>query len=360
MEDYMKKICILSAVNLKHMSLISAYTKIFKLRGIDFDIIYMDKYDVEEKIECKNIYRYINKINPSSLRIKKLFQYLSFVPYAIRIINKNKYDFIIVWNDVAIIMFSIYLALFQKKKYCLNIRDYAHQEYRLIYYLFKLVVENSVFTTISSNGFKTFLPKFNYIMLHSLNENVLNKCIVREKLAPLNRKIRITFIGNVRFFEINKRLLDIFANDERFELHYYGTNSEVLEQYAAENNINNAIFGGAFSVNDTYKFIDRTDIINNLYGSGNPSVDYALSIKLYYGIFCNIPILVEKNTYMETISKELSMGYVVDSLSDDLNDRVYEWYRKINFDKLRESCNNYLVTIKKENALFDKEVNKNV
>ena len=41
----MKKICILSAVNIKHMSLISIYTKYFKENGMDYDVIYMDKYN---------------------------------------------------------------------------------------------------------------------------------------------------------------------------------------------------------------------------------------------------------------------------------------------------------------------------
>jgi hypothetical protein len=35
-----KKVCILSAVNIRHMSLISIYTDIFKEYGVDFDIIY--------------------------------------------------------------------------------------------------------------------------------------------------------------------------------------------------------------------------------------------------------------------------------------------------------------------------------
>ena len=54
----MKKICILSAVNIKHMSLISIYTKYFKENGMDYDVIYMDKYNEEENIDAKNIYRF--------------------------------------------------------------------------------------------------------------------------------------------------------------------------------------------------------------------------------------------------------------------------------------------------------------
>lgn len=42
------KVCILSAVNIKHMSLITLYTEVLKQQGIEYDIIYMDKYGEDE------------------------------------------------------------------------------------------------------------------------------------------------------------------------------------------------------------------------------------------------------------------------------------------------------------------------
>lgn len=109
-----KKICILSAVNIKHMSMISIYTELMKKNNIGYDIIYMDKYE-EEKFECDHKYRYINGINANWPRIIKKIKYMMFLPYAARILNRNKYDFIIVWNDVAIFMFASYLSRKYKK-----------------------------------------------------------------------------------------------------------------------------------------------------------------------------------------------------------------------------------------------------
>ena len=109
-----KKICILSAVNIKHMSMISIYTELMKKNNIGHDIIYMDKYE-KEKFECDHKYRYINGINANWPRIIKKIKYMMFLPYAARILNRNKYDFIIVWNDVAIFMFASYLSRKYKK-----------------------------------------------------------------------------------------------------------------------------------------------------------------------------------------------------------------------------------------------------
>lgn len=348
----MKKICILSAVNIKHMSLISIYTEWMKEQGMDFDIVYMDKYGEEEFFPAKKKYVFKNVINSNFPKLIRGLYYYKFIGFAKKILKKNQYDFIIVWNDVAIFLFANYLAKHWENMYCLNIRDYCHQKNNLIYKLFEKVIKNSAFTTLSSPGFKSFLPEHDYLQLNSLNMSILDKCTPRTRLRNKNEKIRITFVGNVRFYAINKRLMDIFRNDPRFELHYYGTHAEVLKEYAKQNGIKNTVFGGSFPVEDTYKYIDKIDIINNLYGNGNMSVDYALSIKLYYGIYSRLPILVEPNTYMEEITTQIGIGYVVQDLADDLNDKLYEWYQNIDFRLMDNNCISSLEEIVHQNKLI--------
>ncbi len=349
----MKKVCILSAVNIKHMSLISLYTEKLKSWGIDFDIIYMDKYGEDEFFPAKHKYVYTNIVNPKLPKYIRGLKYFKFISFAKRILEENEYDFIIVWNDVAIFLLGTYLAKHWKGKYCLNIRDYCHQKFKPIYNIFKKAIENSAFTTLSSPGYEKFLPQYDYIHMNSLNEEVLKKCTVRQGLRDPKEKIRLTFVGNVRFLEINRRLLQIFKNDDRFELHFYGTHAEILEEFAKENEIKNAVFGGSFPVEDTYKYIDKIDIVNNLYGHGNLSVDFALSIKLYYAVYCKVPILVEPGTYMEQITKQYGIGFVVDELTDDLNDRLYSWYRNLDFDMIKIKTDIALKDILANNKKFE-------
>ena len=134
-------------------------------------------------------------------------RYMRFRKYAIRILEENKYDFIIVWNDVAIIMFADYLALKWKGRYCLNVRDYCHQKIKPVYWMFKWVISNAAFTTVSSLGYQVFLPKSNYIQVHSLNMPVLRKITPRTSFRSKEEPIRIGFVGYVRFYEINIKLL---------------------------------------------------------------------------------------------------------------------------------------------------------
>ena len=349
----MSKICILSAVNIKHMAMISLYTERLLRDGIDFDIVYMDKYGEEEDFPATNKYVFKNIIDHEQPRWKKAIRYMRFRSYAINVLNKNQYDFIIVWNDVAIIMFADYLARKWRGKYALNIRDYCHQRFRPIYWMFSWVIRNSSFTTVSSLGFCEFLPPSDYIQVHSLNMPVLRKLSPRDSFRAVDQPIRIGFVGYVRFIEINSRLLDIFKNDPRFELHYYGAHSEYLQEYAIDNGIHNACFHGAFPVQDTNVYMDKIDVVNNLYGNQSLALDYALSIKLYNGVWCRLPILVCPGTYMEKIADEYKIGYTVHSYDDDLKDRVYEWYRNLDFDIFNDNCERFIATVEKENQAFE-------
>lgn len=354
------KICILSVANIKHMTLISLYTDRLKEDNISFDIIYNDRYGEIENFDADNIYRFENKINRYTSKFMKILKYLRFVKYAISIINKKQYDFIIVWNELTAFMFSFYLIKKFNGKYCLNIRDYLYQDYPIIKYIFKKTIYSSAFTTISSDGFISFLPDYDYIHVHSLNRKLLSTLMPRNSLQEKNERIRISFIGNVRFFDINKKLLNVFKNDSRFEICYFGTNAEVLESYCEENLIKNVSFHSSFPVEETNKFIQRTDIINNIYGNNKNSLDYALSIRLYYSIYYQIPILVSSKTYMAEIVNKYKIGYVVDIIDDDLPNRIYNWYYSIDFDEFATNCKKALEEIELSNLKFEDAYRKHI
>ena len=335
------------------MAMISLYTERLLRDGIDFDIVYMDKYGEEEEFPAKNKYVFTNIIDHEQPKWLKALRYMRFRKYAVKVLEENNYDFIIVWNDVAIFMFSDYLARKWKGKYMLNIRDYCRQDKVPEAWLFRWVIKNAAFNTTSSLGYKVFLPEADYIQVHSLNMPVLRKLTPRTGFRQPTEPIRIGFVGYVRFYEINTKLLDIFKNDSRFELHYYGSHSEFLQEYAEKNGIKNTCFHGAFPVQDTHFFLERIDIVNNLYGNKTIELDYALSIKLYNGVWCRLPILVCPGTYMETVTSKYGIGYSVQSYDNQLPDRLYEWYRRMDFQSFNSGCERFIETVNKENERFE-------
>lgn len=192
-----------------------------------------------------------------------------------------------------------------------------------------------------------------YIPIHSLNLSVLEGMKRHTSMRQEGEPVRIGFIGNVRFFDRNKKLLDVFANDVRFELHYYGTNAEVLEKYAEENGIQNTVFHGSFPVDDTKKFLENIDIMNNLYGNETINLQKAISIKFFHALYARIPVLVDENTYVGELAQEMGIGFEVHTIDENMKESLYKWYSCLDFDTIDSSCKSFLEKTSEENRIFE-------
>ncbi|PNZ75064.1 capsular biosynthesis protein, partial [Macrococcoides caseolyticum] len=52
------KIAIISSANIMHMTLINHYLKLINLENHELDIIYTDKYNMDEEIKVSNKFKY--------------------------------------------------------------------------------------------------------------------------------------------------------------------------------------------------------------------------------------------------------------------------------------------------------------
>ncbi len=347
------KIAILGAVNVRHMTLISHYINNIDLNKHQVDLIYVDKYNINESIDDVNMYKFSLKINPGWSYLKKAIKYYKFKPFAEKIIKRNNYDLIIVWGSYTAHLFKNFLLKEYRGKYILNIRDYFYENHKYVYLRIKKLIDRSLFTTISSDGFKTFLPASEKLyLIHSMNSDVINdskKNLEFTKSLP----IKISFIGNNRFYEVHKKFMTLLKNDERFQLQYFGTGSNILKKFAEQQGINNVKFREGFHISETKDFLDQTDIINNIYGNNNIALDTALSIRLYYSIYLNKPILTSPNTYTSKKAHELGLGFDVDfSDSVHLDEALFNWYNKLNFPQIANRTEKEEVQINKNNELF--------
>jgi hypothetical protein len=183
---------------------------------------------------------------------------------------------------------------------------------------------------------------------------------VHQNLRTKQEKIRIGFIGYVRYFERNQKLLDCFANDPRYEVHYYGKCANVLKDYAEGKGIHNGVFHDSFPVSETGLYLENIDVMNNLYGNNTLNVRKAISIKLFHSLYAKIPILVNENTYIGELANELGVGYYVNEFSDTFKDELYEWYHSLDFKTLKENCDKYLAFAEAENKVFETLVQERI
>ncbi|MGI8315819.1 capsular biosynthesis protein [Halobacillus mangrovi] len=335
------------------MTMLSVYTDFLDKNNIEYDVIHIDKYGENESNNATNVYSYPIKVNRNWSKARKVKEYYGFKKFAKKIINKKQYDFIIVWNSFTAFMFADYLSLKFKGKYSINIRDYNKENLLPIYLIMKAVIKFSAFTTISSEGFKNFLPPYKYVNVYSYNQSMLEQTNPRTQLRKVNQPLRISFIGYVRFFDNDKKVIDELGNDNRFIVQYFGEGAERLKEYAQDKGYSNVICKGRFDTKETSKLLEKTDIINNLYGTGTPGLRTALSIKLYYAIYLRIPILVYKGTYMDEISKNYNINITIeDQYFQSMGDEIYNTYHNIQFNKLDQGCKDYIEVIKENQSHF--------
>lgn len=349
------KVAIISVVNFKHMTASSIYIDYFKKNNISVDLIYIDKYNVKEDIPYVNSHRFVNKGKGLFWKISSAFK---FRKYAKNIIKENEYDYIIFWNTQTTFLMGMFLSKKYKNKIIINIRDYFHEKIRLIRMIEKKIFKIAALVTVSSEGFIKFLPKGQYTIMHSYNKEIIESAKPKRG-KKVDDKINVTFIGKVRFFEQDKNVLQSFKNDSRFKLQYFGTNAKILEKYSKKEGILNSSFLDSFPVKTTSRLLNKTDIINNLYGFDDMSLDYAISIRTYYAGFLHIPILVYQDTYMDEFLSDYSFAIVIPRNSIDLPEYVYIKYNELLKSKeFHESCNSFQKKIIGENNLFYKELDK--
>lgn len=348
-----KKICFISLGNLYLCPYISKYISLIEC---DYDVIYWDRHGVGEDIEAKQTYSFTYRMDENASKVNKVTGYLKFRKYALNIINSNSYDgIILLQTSVGILLHSI-LKKRYKKKYIVDIRDYTMENNPIFFAIEKSLIKNSIFTVISSKGYKSFLPSHDYIMVHNdtyIDESIVNK--FKNKDCKKDKLI-ISYIGLIRFHEQNKKVIMKFKNDGRFVLRFIGKDALSLKEFCEKNNVNNVELIDMFPPEKTLDYYYETDIINNLYGNSTPLLDYALSNKLYYAAKLKIPILVCPNTYMESVSMKYGFGLVFD-LNDTLAlDRLYKNYIDINWELFNKNCDSFTRKVNEDNKLFENTI----
>lgn len=359
--EILKKVCILSIVDLSRMTLLTLYTEYMDKNNIEYDLIYVNKFNDSTSINATNIFRFDAKIKQDWSISRKVAHYWKMRKFATKIFDRSSYDFIIVWNEVTSFLFADILKKKYAGHYCINIRDYFYNNIFFVKMRLIDAISNSSFTTISSDAFRKYLPKFDYTMVHSLNRKLLNDLQPRAKIRNKTEPIRILYIGQIGWFENLYKFIDEMANDTRYEIIFAGTGSEVVSDYIKDKEITNIKIYGRFEPDETSFYLKQADVLYNLYGCGFRHVDTALSIKFYYAVYLKLPILAFENTYMQEMSCKYGIGFSVkENGISGLADDFFEWYHSINQKEIVNKCDSFLEEIEKSHENLIRQFEKNL
>lgn len=347
------KVLILLADNVYLTPYLKFYTSLLDECNIKYDIIFWDKND-NEKTTKDNYFRFHYK---ASNKFKKIFGYIKYKKYIKKIEKKEKYDIVITLHTI--VAFLIYKTLLKKykKKYIYDVRDYSYENILIYKYIQKKIVKNSMINIISSNGYKTFLPKgYDYYVTHNIPVGDYSNY---KQMQNSNKDtIEISYIGLIRFMEQNKKIISFFKNDKRFHINFIGTNATELKKFCDDNSIKNITLIDTFEPELTMDFYKTTDIIMNLYGNKSRLLDYAISNKLYYSAILYKPILVCKDTYMEKTTQKYKIGFTLNLNSETEKDELYKYIKELNREEYIKNCDKFMEHVYKEQQILNKKLIK--
>lgn len=342
------------------MQYLYKYTNVLDERGIDYDVIYWNREGLIEKngfngnsIEFKDE---IDSYQPIRKKIKSFIKYSYFIR---KKLDEKKYDRIIVLTtQTACSIFDILLFKY-KGKYIFDYRDVTKELSTPIFKnCVRLLISNSKYTMMSSPGFINLLgvkKRKNVQIAHNTQGLTLSD----KAKTSVNKtgKITISFWGTIRQMEFNKKVCDLFGNDDRFIVYFHGKGlDKELKAFCDKRHYSNVIFTGRYNTDKITDFVDNTDILHCLY-ENDKIQKLAMPVKAYDAIKYRIPLLVSRDSEVERFyfGKKCALSLNIDD-GDKVKKEIYSWYRGLSFEELSNEFDMLNKKIEKDDKEFKRKL----
>lgn len=341
--------------NVKRVPYIAQYVKCLGDR--DFDLLYWDRDCTDDRVGQKNSFPYRHKVRHGeptlAQKAEKLSGYIGFKHHACKILKKNDYKRVVCLTGNAAVLVSSVLRAKYDGRFIIDIRDYWHEDNKKYYDTEQRLIEASPCPVISSPAYKEFLGEHDFRIMH--NSQILSN--EERKIAEHghNRPFRIVCVGAAKNLDYDKRVIDCFANDERFMLAFRGRGYDQLGGYIEERGIANVEATGEFDFSQTLRQYADADMVLSMYGNGSPYWDYALANKLYFAAQLGLPILVCEKTAMADMAEGYGLGVAFDPADKAAKDRIATLFDEDQVTNRREGCREFLKRVEADNrrALSD-------
>lgn len=342
---------IIFLLNLEYAPFIKKYTAELEAKGEKFEVIFWERLESDFSTPWKTIL-YKKRGNLGDNKIIKLITFMGFRRFLLKKLKQKKYEKLIVLTTLTGMLIGDYLVKNYKGKFIFDIRDYTFEKNFIFKLLEKVVIKASCFTAISSEAFKEFLPKDNkYVLSHNIildEVSVGNEFMTNKNIEEIN----LTFIGAVRHYDIDKKVVDTFGNDVRYKVffHGYGVSYNDLNNYCKKQ-YNNVFFTGKYDRKDKTKLLQNTTVINSYYSSDNYANKYALPNKYYDALIYHIPLWANPDVYVGKRAIECGVGINV-KLNNEAPNNMYSILKSIDWEEFYKRCSLELKRILDEDKDF--------
>ena len=351
------KVLIVGFFTKTYMPYISNYEDQLKQKNISYDVVCFDRDCTKKPEHIDNVYTFSHKTTAN--RFAKLIPVLRYGNYVKKIINKNNYDKIIVLTTMpGVLIYKLLVSKFQKK-YIFDYRDYTYEKYSFFRKIVNRLIDNSYATFISSPGYKKYFNNQSNIYI---SHNISNVSDEYKKISDLKNKDKITigFLGYVRYFDVNTKLINDFKDNKKYSLLYVGTpfSDCDLDTYCKVNNIKNVTLIGKYDNSEKARLYKNIDIINSIYSLSSEEVQPAIPNRLYDAALFKKPIIVNKGTYLSEIVEKYKLGLIVDPFNENIKSSVENYLKNFDGKDFSKNCNKFLSEINSDRELMKKIINE--
>lgn len=348
-------ITIVFCGDLMYCPYIKRYTERLDLHNIEYEVLFWNRAGLQ--MQLPENYKFFDLQSDTGRNpLNKLTDFRKFRYWLKKCIKNDNPDKLIILSTMSGMVIADLLKSY-KSKYIFDIRDYSYEHIRLFRKIESEIIKNSSFTSISSEGFKEFLPDEEYVIAHNFNRNdMIDQMPFKRKPFPIN----LVWNGMVRYFEFQKKYIDALANDSRFFMTYHGNGTDLgkYKKYCMDNNIKNVAFTGSYDNSEKAKLLSDAGILNNCYGSRDDiKVKYAVSNRFYDALIYGIPQLVEPGGYKSNIIKKWNVGIDLNA-NEDFADKLYKYYMEIDEKDFNLNCKKALQTIINEDDVYINKIDE--
>lgn len=341
----MNKIALIFIGNIEICPYIKEYERIFRQQKIDYDVLFWRREELNSNYPCN--YKFFSFESDVKKRKKdKIYDFMRFYRWLNVMLSKESYTHYVFLDTL-----SSFLVYFGGKissvKCLLEIRDYTYEKNPLFKFIEKHIVRQMQAVFISSESFKTFLPKHNYLITHNFNEvEYIKNCNKRQFVKKRKGdRLNVVYTGAIKYFDYQVAILEELKNDSRFKIIYHGIGPDYkkLVEYCNKNKMNNVLFTGLYTERDKNNIYSQADFLINCYDINlGAEIKYAVSNKYYDGLIYHIPQFVESKTYKGQLISENGCGFTWTPEEGKLADKIINFYYNLDEEFFNKECLNLM------------------
>ncbi len=350
----MKKIGIVFCGEMNMCPYAAKYIEACEKKTFKYDVILWNR--TGDKSDYPYNYKvYEEKSDLYISKWKKIGAFIRFRHFVKKIIEQQKYDKLIILTTLPGILCYRTLTRKYKGRYIFDFRDLSFEKFCIYRKWVKKLCDSSFFACISSPGFEDILGDRNFVIAHNFRySDIRNK---KETATKVTETVNLLHIGITRGEDYNKRLVDLFGNDSRFNIYIVGSGNDTptLIEYAKP--FPNIYVVGTYNNAEKEIYINNADMMLYYYPC-DFNCNRALANKYYDGIIYKKPLLGNIETYSGKRLMERKLGISL-SLDDvAFADKVYSYITELDVDEFNMRAERELAEVLFEDGHYLRKIDE--